>query len=644
MKSPVLTILIVLLNVGALFAQKTSSKIIIEGANEAIFDTKSNVSKFVGNCRFRHDNATMMCDSATLNDKTNVLDAYGHVKIIQADTITVTSKTLHYDGNTKKAELFDDVSLSDRKAVLTTNYLLYDMVTRVGTYPNPGKITNADNVLTSNSGNYFVGSKEAFFHGDVKIVTPQAEIKSDTLHYNTVSRIAFFFGPTRIKSKDDFIYTENGWYNTSTDQANSSKNSYYENGSKKLKGDSLFYDRKAGFGRAIKNVFFVDTTDRILLQGDYGQYTKRTEEAFVTKRAILSIVQDKDTLFLTADTLKTTMSKPDEKPSIIKPSEADSSNATIAEAEVPIEKLASDTVKNILPPVGPGITEPLKPVDKQKPVEEKVAIKNTKTDSLKIGSKDTLKKNLPDTSRHRIMFAYRNVRMFKSDFQAVADSLVYTYVDSTMRCYKHPAMWTQGSQMTADQIDLELKNKKLNRLKLVSSSFLVSRDVDSTKYNQIAGKNMVGLFTDNELSRMFVNGNAESIYYPLEDSVQKTYTGMNRSLCSKMLLTFKNNKLKTVRWDKDVEGTLHPIEKIPAGVDKLDGFNWRGEERPISKEDIFRKVAYKEPKAEAEDTNGRPLKPENNIKPATPQNSPEKKDKMPVPNKANPPMIRGKRF
>ncbi|POY35866.1 hypothetical protein C3K47_14045 [Solitalea longa] len=605
-------------------AQTKTTRVQIENSDNANILVNEGITHFVGNCRFRHENALMFCDSATYFEKENKLDAFGNVKIIQADTITVTSKRLKYDGNTRKAELFEKVTLTDGKAVLTTEYLLYDMITRVGTYPNSGKITNQQNILTSNTGYYFVGTKDAFFRYNVKIKTPQTEITSDTIKYNTNTRVANFFGPTRIKGKDDFLYTENGWYNTANDQAKFNERSYYQSGSKTLRGDTLYYDRKAGFGKAVKNVHFIDTADNTVLTGGYGQYNKPTEIAFVTQKALLTMVQEKDTIYLTADTLKTTLSKP---VTAIKPQPVTKSDSVKLSPKVnPNKNIA---VKSNLPPIGPGITEPMN-VAKKESDSAKLALGSTTiADSLLRKPKDSLANTKIDTTRHRILFAYHHVRLYKSDLQAVSDSLVYTYADSTMRCYKSPAVWTQGSQMTANQVDLEIKNKKVDRMKLNGAAFLVGTEGDSTLFNQISGKNMVGFFRDNKLVRLNVISNGESIYYPKEDSVR--YTGMNRAICSNMVLTFKDNKLATVRMDKDVEGSLYPLDKIASGEDRLKGFIWRVEERPVSKEDIYRLVAIKEATDSEASEAGKPKRkvihqPEGaNNPPKTPVTSPKKK-------------------
>ncbi|MFS8617964.1 MAG: OstA-like protein, partial [Solitalea sp.] len=262
------------------------------------------------NGTFEHEDATMECDSTFFNQEQNTLEAYGDVFIRQDDTITVQADRLFYDGNTRVARFFNNITLSDGQAVLTTHFLTYDLNTREGTYHDGGRIVNQDDTLVSRRGYYFVGSKDAYFRENAVVNTPDAVIKSDTLRYNTGTKVAYFYGPTTIQGEDDLIYAENGTYNTDTDQAQFQENAYYQSGNQLLKGNELYYDRQRNFGRASGNVFIIDTVENIILRGELGEYNKATETAFVTDsaRVIMITEQDSsrtDTIYLAADTLKT---------------------------------------------------------------------------------------------------------------------------------------------------------------------------------------------------------------------------------------------------------------------------------------------------------------------------------------------------
>jgi lipopolysaccharide export system protein LptA len=247
---------------------------------------------------FKQDYSLLRSDSAYFYPNENAFDAFGNVNINQGDTLNIFSDKLNYNGNTKIAILTDNVKMVDRDATLTTNYLTYNTASRVGTYTGGGKLVNKDNVLTSKNGYYFAFSRDSYFRYDVVLTTPDALIKTDTLKYNTGTRIAYFFGPTNIYgTKDkDTLYTENGLYNTVTEQAYFGKKNSYRQGTKSLKGDSLFYDKLKGYGRAVKNITFEDREQKVTIKGDLGTYFRAEEKTVVTENAyVVLISEQKDT-------------------------------------------------------------------------------------------------------------------------------------------------------------------------------------------------------------------------------------------------------------------------------------------------------------------------------------------------------------
>lgn len=265
-----------------------------------------DVRRLLGNVQFKHDNALMFCDSAWLYAQTNSLDAFGHVRINQGDTITLNGDLLKYDGNTKQARVFKNIVFKDRQMTLTTEILIYNLNTEVAEYTDGGKIVDTANVLTSEKGNYLAKEKKLVFKKNVVLTNPNYVMHTDTLHYSTLSKTAFFFGPCTITStaKDSsVIYCENGWYNTETEKSYFGKNAWIQSKEQKLSGDSLLYDRKAGTGKAYGNVAIYDTLQDVVISGDYGFYDEKKQKSFVTGKTMLTQLLDKDSLFMHADTL-----------------------------------------------------------------------------------------------------------------------------------------------------------------------------------------------------------------------------------------------------------------------------------------------------------------------------------------------------
>lgn len=280
-------------------------KVEIINAGSLKFDKNlgGGAKRLIGNVQFKQDNTLMFCDSAYFyND--NSLDAFGHVHIQQMDSIHLYGDLLKYNGNTKKAVLSKNVIVNKGDMQLTTDILNYDMSTSVGFYTTSGKIVNKENVLTSTTGYYFAKTNDINFKKNVVLTNPQFVINTDTMRYNSNSKITYFLGPTTIKSKTNMIYCEDGWYDTFKDQSRFSKNAFILTQEQKMFGDSLYYDRKKGIGRAIKNIQIIDTAQHMNIKGDYAIHHEFTDLSIVTGHALLTQIHEKDTLYLHADTLK----------------------------------------------------------------------------------------------------------------------------------------------------------------------------------------------------------------------------------------------------------------------------------------------------------------------------------------------------
>nr|WP_262918350.1 OstA-like protein [Mucilaginibacter straminoryzae] len=611
---------------------------------------------------FRQDYSTLRSDSAYFYPQNNAFDAFGNVNINQGDTLNIYSDKLNYNGNTHVALLTDNVKMVDRDAVLTTNYFTYNTATRIGTYTGGGKLVNKDNTLTSTNGYYFAFSRDAYFRYDVILNTVDAIIKTDTLRYNSGSRIAYFYGPTHIygKKNKDTLYTENGTYNTITEQAFFGKKNLYTQSTKSLKGDSLFYDRLKGYGRAVKNVVFNDNEQKITLHGQIGTYFEKGERAVVTrnpwvtfiteekdttktdsvKKKTLPVVKDakappntqpvkqkevkdskkeikpatvtsvadtakrvkQDTIYMVADTLETRMITYKEFKQIQEQRRLASIRDT-AKIKKALDATPKSTSKFLIaikpqfpkdtsyqhrnffgPPKAPA-KPPLTPVAKgaggKKAPTDTLKNKTLKTDSVNLRQKFVLS----DTTRIRILNGHYHAKLFKSDLQAKADSLFYSTSDSTIRCFVKPMLWSQGSQMSGDTLFLQMKNRKLDNMDVFPNSFIVNvEDNDTTHFNQVGGKKMKGFFVNNKLSRMFVDGNAESIYFQRENG---KITNMARSLAARMRVNFKENKPLNIINISKPEHRIGPPEKFKDDEKLLKGFIWKPHDRPESKEQII---------------------------------------------------------
>jgi lipopolysaccharide export system protein LptA len=654
-------ILILIIFFPSVLLSQERTKIILQSSSSLLVDTKTKIN-YVKNPVFRQDNATLTCDSAVFYKERNYFEAYKNVRINQGDTVNIYSDFLNYDGNKKLAQLTSNVRMVDATSVLTTNTLDYFMTPKIGKYYNGGKIVNQEVTLTSKNGWYFAFTNDAYFRYNVVVVTPQSTIKSDTLRYNTATNWTYFYGPTNIKGKKENLYTEDGAYNTRSENAYFGKKNLYTEGTRSLKGDSLYYNGKSGYGKAVKNIVFMDSSDKTLLRGQKGEYYSTEERVVVTKNAyfgmgttdsvILNNKKIADTLWLGADTLEARKSlqktiKLISKPVVQKDNEVGIDNEVVNEEKQKLKaeakKQLAVLISNQTPTPTPSTNKKLTKKEK-KQIQEKekltVAKPTQKIDSVKLNL-DTLKKdtskispvvlktkdsikitkplaqktsqpknktitknntivkakkdsvisiNPADTVTTRVIKAYHNVRVFKSNLQAQADSLFYSAADSVLRWYKNPILWSEGSQQSGDTIYVFLKNNKTHSFQVLQNGFIVNVETDSTKFNQVKGKKITAFFTEGELKNVYVDGNAESMYYTKND--KEEYDKLSQSVSSRIRFKFNGKELDEISFIKEDEGVTYPIDNLPKEV-LLTGFIWKPELRPTSKADIIKGNAKK---------------------------------------------------
>ena len=197
---------------------------------------------------------------------------------------------------------------------------------------------------------------------------------------------------------------------------------------------------------------------------------------------------------------------------------------------------------------------------------------------------DTLRSVLDTLTDKRTLFAYAKVKFFKQDFQGKCDSLVYSESDSLMRLFKDPVIWNEENQLTADTVRIQLANNALETLYMRVNGFIGSQE-DTAHFNQIKGKNITGYFVQNELNKVKVEGNGESVYYAKGND--ERYIGVNKAICKDMMIFIDSNKVQSITFIDDPSATLFPVNEPSKEEIQLRGFRWLAHHRPTKKSDIF---------------------------------------------------------
>ena len=194
---------------------------------------------------------------------------------------------------------------------------------------------------------------------------------------------------------------------------------------------------------------------------------------------------------------------------------------------------------------------------------------------------------LPPDSIYRLVKAYRNVRIFRSDAQAVCDSMVGNSTDSVMRMYIEPVLWNNLNQIAAAQVDMYTKNQKLERVEFMENPIMIA-EIDTTYYNQVTGKKMIAYFRDNDIYRNDVDGNVQTIYFQQESEQSKIVTDLIYLESASASFYLEKQELKGITYRNDVPFTIYPLALIPADQPtRLPNFKWVPELRPEREEFII---------------------------------------------------------
>ena len=275
-------------------------------ADELRYDRYRNndAQVLTGSVQFEHDGARLYCDSANFFESTNSFEAWGNVKMVQGDTLSLTSDQGYYDGNQQMMEAKEHVVLKHRTTTLYTNELYYDRIWNQGYFQNGGRLEDNNSLLVSDWGEYHTDTKMAIFYYDVTMLGDQFRMNTDSLYYDTQTKRAHIIGPTNIFSGKSHIYSEKGYYNSVTEEAELLNRSRLDNQGRTLVGDSMWHNGKTGVSEAFVNVIFTDTVNKNILKCEYGHYEDSIGYAMCTDNALAIDYSQRDSLYVHGDTIK----------------------------------------------------------------------------------------------------------------------------------------------------------------------------------------------------------------------------------------------------------------------------------------------------------------------------------------------------
>ncbi|MGK0493681.1 MAG: lipopolysaccharide export system protein LptA [Maribacter sp.] len=214
-----------------------------------------------------------------------------------------------------------------------------------------------------------------------------------------------------------------------------------------------------------------------------------------------------------------------------------------------------------------------------------VSILVQEQDSLYVHGDTLMITGKPD---ERITRAFRNAKFFKTDLSGKCDSIHSEEKTGITQLITNPILWNGENQMTGDSIHLisNRQTEKLDSLKVLNNAFIISLDsIGMEGFNQAKGKDLFGKFIENELKIIDLIKNTEVIYYMYNDDDE--LIGINKTICSKIRITMENNDVDELTFFTEPDGDMFPEKDLPENSRILKGFVWYGDERILTKDDIF---------------------------------------------------------
>lgn len=199
-------------------------------------------------------------------------------------------------------------------------------------------------------------------------------------------------------------------------------------------------------------------------------------------------------------------------------------------------------------------------------------------DSLAVDSLN-VEPPFPADSTYKMIKAYRNVRMYRTDTQLVCDSLTLLNTDSIIRLYRDPILWSETNQVTSDSMAIYTRNEAIDKVHFMGDP-IMGVEIDTMYYNQVKGKEMIAYFADGNLQRNDVNGNAQTIYY-LQDEGSPEVTALMYIESAGITFYLVDGGIDKISYKQNPEYVIYPMTMIPETQKlRLDNFAWHDDKRP----------------------------------------------------------------
>lgn len=484
---------------------------------------------------------------------TNIFSQKVHQIDILNSNLTASDVRIGKDAT----KLIGEVNLKHDDAIMFCDSAYYYPSTfSVDAFSNVRVLQGDTLTMTGDKLHYNGVTKLAEVRNNVKLVNNETILTTNYLDYNRETGIAYYLGGGEITEGDNNLTSKEGYFYINSDEFIFKKDVVIKHPDYDIFADTLKYNTDT------EVAYFYGPTEIIgdssYIYCENGWYDTKIDESLVTKNAYL---KDKGTI-LKGDSLYY------------------KGEIGYGRADGNVELI--DSAQNLILKGNHG--EYYRQSQYALITDSALMIQVDGTDSMFVHA-DTLRslQNPEIEEQSRILKAYYHVKIYRRDIQAMCDSLVYVEADSIFNFFGEPVLWSDENQLTAGKIEIIMDKQVLQKMYMKDRSFIASRQ-DTSRYNQIRGKTMTGFFKDNQLSKIFVTGNGQTIYYGVSEEM---IIGANKAECTDLIIYMKDNQVSRVNYIGSPTGTYYPIDLFPADEELLSDFKWYEEWRPLKSSDVF---------------------------------------------------------
>ncbi|MBQ8272036.1 MAG: hypothetical protein IJZ09_03400 [Tidjanibacter sp.] len=586
-----------------------------------------------------HNGAVITCDSVVRYSERE-MTCFGNV-IIKKDDTYIYGDRAEYSRDAGEARVYSPlIKVRNEDATLYTYNLVFNTAENIGRFYGGGTFSNGTNLMESERGYFYADLDEMVGVENVQMKNETYQMKSDSVNYNSESEIAKYFTRSVTWKEDgEILSSDDGEYHNKEQRYIFRNNAYVLSGEREMWADTVDYHEMVQFIELKHNAQIRDEEYKSIVFGNYGNYSNQTGDTFLTQNPAYISYADSDnngtndTVYMRSDSMYVylidslgycTLTRPDsatlaaEQAAKLKAIEDKRIADSVAVAKAERDRFVADSLsavaekqrKELLDSLftlrasfvavegDDSLTMVAQRVDfmidsLQNPPVDSVAMTQQMVDSLVRDSvalpldslamptdslaADTVAKK---KSADRIMLGLRNVKVYRNDFQGICDSMLMFSADSTSQLHRNSVMWNELNQITSERADVYTRNQKPYKVIFTEGKPIMSSEIDTTRYNQVAGKTIEALFEDGVMYRTDINGNAQTYYYMVDDA-DGALMGFLVAESADMTFFIEDNTVEGIMYRGNPVYTIYPMTKIPADQpQRMPDFVWHAADRP----------------------------------------------------------------